>query len=226
VARLTLSLSLTGSIEQQEADTFLSNHTTTDEDEDLESAFLAEAFGTCLYVQIGCAANCVAKYTQDAVAFYWPVAVVWAVALTLGIYIASPLSGGHLNPAVTLSFGLVRPANFELGRKLFLYVAAQLLGGIVAGGLNFFSFTRPFPVMKMNIPLSGGCQILTGVLLALETISGKYVVVQYVRLVFSGSTICACSYPLLRSLVSIRQMFAMVLMPFSWKPLERVSSSL
>jgi len=50
-------------------------------------------------------------------------------ALALAIFIVANLSGGHLNPAVSLSMymnGSLRPMD------LFSYVFAQLLGGVSA----------------------------------------------------------------------------------------------
>ena len=48
--------------------------------------------------------------------------------LVVLILIFGPVSGGHFNPAVTLSFAMRR----EIGKQAaFLYVAAQLAGGVV-----------------------------------------------------------------------------------------------
>jgi aquaporin Z len=76
-----------------------------------------------------------------------------AAALTVSIYSIGPVSGGHLNPAVSLAIWLSPPRRrqyyeereaivddtFSL-TKLVFYVGAQLLGGLAAGG----SFTTIF----------------------------------------------------------------------------------
>jgi len=62
----------------------------------------------------------------------WQVAVVWGFGVTLAIYATASISGAHLNPAVTLAFALLRPADFPRSRVL-PYWAAQLTGGVLAG---------------------------------------------------------------------------------------------
>jgi aquaporin Z len=51
-----------------------------------------------------------------------------------GAYALGPVSGGHFNPAV--SFGLWAGGRFP-GQKLVPYVIAQVLGGLVAGGVLY-----------------------------------------------------------------------------------------
>jgi glycerol uptake facilitator protein len=106
----------------------------------LKSALIAEVFGTAMYVQIGCAANCVALYTKSVLGT-GSMAAVWAVATAAAIYATAALSGGHLNPAISLGFALVRPADFGF-RRLIPYWMAQLLGACLAGCINLFLFYR------------------------------------------------------------------------------------
>ena len=51
----------------------------------------------------------------------------------MAIYVSGRLSGAHLNPAVSLSMTLLRPADFPANR-LLPYVASQLAGAVLAGG--------------------------------------------------------------------------------------------
>src|SRR5205807_8260266 len=62
----------------------------------------------------------------------WQVAVVWAIGVTVAIYCTAPLSGAHLNPAVSLALAVWRPAQFPW-RRLLPYCGAQLVGAFVAG---------------------------------------------------------------------------------------------
>lgn len=59
----------------------------------------------------------------------------------MAIYISASISGGHLNPAVTLAFALVRRDDFPF-RNVLPYWMAQLLGGIMAGAINLFLFHK------------------------------------------------------------------------------------
>jgi glycerol uptake facilitator protein len=108
---------------------------------DLKSMLIAEVFGTCMFVQIGCAANAVALYTHNSTTMTidWQVGVVWALAMTVAVFLSAALSGAHLNPAVSFSFALARPADFRF-RKLIPYWAAQLGGALLAGIINLFLF--------------------------------------------------------------------------------------
>ena len=56
----------------------------------------------------------------------------WAaigLALAIAIFLGGKISGGHYNPAVTLAFTIKK--TLDLG-EMFLYMASQLLGGVVA----------------------------------------------------------------------------------------------
>jgi len=57
----------------------------------------------------------------------------------MAIYVTAAISGGHLNPAVTLAFAMVRRDDFPF-RNVLPYWTAQLLGGILAGAINLFLF--------------------------------------------------------------------------------------
>jgi len=58
-----------------------------------------------------------------------------AIALGIMILVTGPISGGHLNPAVSLYFYIKR--EITLG-TLLAYVGAQLLGGLAGAALGHF----------------------------------------------------------------------------------------
>jgi glycerol uptake facilitator protein len=106
---------------------------------------MAELFGTCFFVQLGLAIDCLCVYGTNKTTPPPPLAVVaavWGLAYTLGIYISAAYSGGHLNPAVSWSFALVRPADLSFRRLLFPYWAAQLAGVIIATCMNLVLFHK------------------------------------------------------------------------------------
>jgi Major intrinsic protein len=123
----------------------------------LKTMLLAEAFGTCLFVQMGGAAQCVGLYVMNSASAsasssssksissimssssFFPAAFVWGLALALSVYLTAAQSGAHLNPAVSFSFALVRPSDFRF-RKMVPYVAVQLLAGALAAMINLFLF--------------------------------------------------------------------------------------
>ena len=86
--------------------------------------FTGEFFGTAFMVAVGCGS--VALGASHGI-----VSLTFGVAVTLAIIAFGPLSGAHINPAVSIAFW--RDGQLE-GRLLPTYVVAQCTGGI-AGAL-------------------------------------------------------------------------------------------
>jgi MIP family channel proteins len=118
----------------------------------LRHALLGEFLGTALLVLLGdgVVASVVLLNKQ---ADWIVITTGWALAVTLGIYVSGRLSGGHLNPAVTLAFMVARRIEAYMAG---VYVAAQLLGAIAAAF-----------VAKMVVPIAlytgarGGGQVVS-----------------------------------------------------------------
>lgn len=104
----------------------------------LRRALVGELVGTYLLVLFGTGAVAAAVLTGAQVGL-WQVAVVWGFGVTLAIYASAAMSGAHLNPAVSLAFALLRPGEFPSGR-LGPYVAAQLMGAVLAGATVALAF--------------------------------------------------------------------------------------
>ena len=98
----------------------------------MSSALAGEVLGTYLLVLFGTGSVASAVLSGAQVGL-WQVAAVWGFGVTLAIYVSAGLSGAHLNPAVSLSMALLRPADFP-ARRLLPYVGAQLAGAVLAGG--------------------------------------------------------------------------------------------
>lgn len=95
---------------------------------------LAEWFGTTVAMTLGlCASQ--STYTSNNQAGTYPsIALTWGASSMIGIYVAGGISGGHLNPAITISMAFWR--GFPL-RKCLTYIVAQVLGALTAGGLAY-----------------------------------------------------------------------------------------
>lgn len=89
---------------------------------------LAEAIGTFFLVFCGVGAIITDTYRNGSVGLLG-IAVAHGLALGIGISATMGVSGGHLNPAVTLSLASI--GRIELPRAL-TYIAAQLAGAIIA----------------------------------------------------------------------------------------------
>lgn len=92
----------------------------------------AEFFGTFIVVVIG--TSCVAQAFYVGEPSPTPVAVGYGIAYAMGMYIAGGVTGGHLNPVVSVSYAL-------LGRvtplRALAYAVAQILGAFIGAACSF-----------------------------------------------------------------------------------------
>lgn len=105
--------------------------------------FLAETLGTFLLVLFGDGSilqyNFLEKPPQNN---FLSVAFGYGFALTMGILVSGGVSGGHLNPAVTLSMCCIKKCRwiclpvYWAGQYLGAFLAAAVLYGIYADGIN------------------------------------------------------------------------------------------
>ncbi len=107
----------------------------------LSRKFLAELIGTFWLVFGGCGSAVLAAVFPYAQADNNPLGLGFlGVSLAFGLtlltmaYTIGHVSGCHINPAV--SFGLWASGRFP-GSHLLTYIVAQVLGGLIAGGLLF-----------------------------------------------------------------------------------------
>ncbi|EAQ81189.1 MIP/aquaporin family protein [Blastopirellula marina] len=94
---------------------------------------MAEIVGTFLLIFFGLGAVQTAVLHGD-LAGLWQVGIVWGVAIMLAIYTIGPISGAHINPAITI--GLSTWGLFP-ARRVAPYVGSQLVGAIAAAALLF-----------------------------------------------------------------------------------------
>ncbi|MDR2499088.1 MAG: MIP family channel protein [Tannerellaceae bacterium] len=99
--------------------------------------FTGEMLGTFILVLFGCGSVAVATLFGEYSGIF-QIGMVWGVAVTLAIYLTRHLSNAHLNPAVTLAMVVARRMQAS---KIGLYLAAQLLGAIVASCVLYLLFS-------------------------------------------------------------------------------------
>ncbi len=91
--------------------------------------FIAEIIGTCFLILLGggVVANVVLNGTKGHNGGWIVITTAWALGVFVGVVIAGPYSGAHLNPAVTLAMFVA--GNIEVVDALS-YVAAQFIGAM------------------------------------------------------------------------------------------------
>lgn len=94
--------------------------------------YIAEAFGTACLVFLGCGAATISTATGSLPLGAFAVAMVFGLTLTALIYAIGPISGCHVNPAITV--GLWAAKRFP-GSKVLQYAISQVLGAGVGAGI-------------------------------------------------------------------------------------------
>ncbi len=102
--------------------------------------YIAEFIGTFLLILLGngVVANVSLKDTFGHKGGWIVVALGWGLGVFVGVSVAGPVSGAHINPAVTL--GLATAGQFAWNQVL-PFILAQLLGAM-AGALTVWIFYR------------------------------------------------------------------------------------
>jgi glycerol uptake facilitator-like aquaporin len=119
-----------------------------------------EFIGTGLLMFLGSAAVLSGVVTGDLVGL-GQIAVALAVAVTLAIATTAPISGAHLNPAMTVSFSLWR--RFPR-TKVVPYIMAQMIGAGMGSGTSYFLYSgkiAAFEASKGIVRSSSDTAILT-----------------------------------------------------------------
>lgn len=96
--------------------------------------FAAELFGTLLMILLGngVVANVVLNRTKGHGGGWIVITTGWALAVFVGVVVAGPFSGAHLNPAVTLGFALTGKFAWAAVPG---YIAAQFIGAAAGATL-------------------------------------------------------------------------------------------
>ena len=119
------------------------------------SLFLAEFIGTAILVILGdgVVANVVLNQTKGQNSGWIVITAGWAFAVTIAVYCVGSVSGAHLNPAVTIALASIGTFPWA---KVPMYIAAQLLGGIVGGIVVWLAYlphwsVTPDPAAKLAV---------------------------------------------------------------------------
>jgi aquaporin Z len=98
--------------------------------------YLAEFIGTFALVFCGTGAIVINEATAGAVT-HPGIAFTFGLIVMVMIYALGPVSGAHLNPAVTIAFALV--GKFP-SKEVAPYVLSQAVGAFIASGTLLFMF--------------------------------------------------------------------------------------
>lgn len=104
--------------------------------------FLGEIIGTAILILFGAGvvAAVVLNYSKAKDAGWVVIAFGWGFGVMAGAYTAAPLSGGHLNPAVTLGIAI------DTGEwdQVHIYIAGQMVGAVLGAVLCWLTYFAQF----------------------------------------------------------------------------------
>jgi glycerol uptake facilitator protein len=103
------------------------------------NAYLAELIGTGLLLLLGSGvvANMLLPKTKGSGGGIMEISTAWALAVFVGVVVAGPYSGAHLNPAVTIGLALSGQFEWALAPG---YIVAQVLGAMLGVGVAWLFY--------------------------------------------------------------------------------------
>jgi glycerol uptake facilitator protein len=103
------------------------------------SPYLAELMGTALLVLLGngVVANVVLHQTKGNNSGWIVITTGWALAVFVGVVLAGPYSGAHLNPAVTIALATAGKFNWA---DVPGFIAMQMLGAMLGTFLVWLNY--------------------------------------------------------------------------------------
>lgn len=106
----------------------------------LKAQCTAEFLGTGLFLFFGIGCLSALKVAGASLGL-WEICIIWGLGISLAVYLTSGISGGHLNPAVTVALWLF--ACFP-GRKVFPYIVSQVAGAFGGAVLAYVLYSTMF----------------------------------------------------------------------------------
>jgi glycerol uptake facilitator protein len=84
---------------------------------------------------------------------YTNITLAWGLAVTMGVYVAGRISGGHINPAVTLAVALFRGFPWK---KVIPYWIVQTAGAFVAAAIVYWNYRPQFHLADPGLDHTAG----------------------------------------------------------------------
>lgn len=103
------------------------------------SEFIAEIIGTMLLILLGngVVANVVLKNTKGNSGGWIVITMGWGLAVMTGVIVAGPISGAHLNPAVTVGLAV---AGLFPWSSVGIYIAGEMIGAALGAFLVWAAY--------------------------------------------------------------------------------------
>ncbi|KAJ6584176.1 major intrinsic protein superfamily membrane channel protein [Mycena vulgaris] len=113
--------------------------------------YVAEFLGVCILIIFGTGVDCqvvlssVTGVAPSQKGSYLSISFGWAIGTAMGVWVSGGVSGGHINPAVTIVLATYRGFPWK---KVPGYIAAQTLGGLVGAALVYANYYHAINIFE------------------------------------------------------------------------------
>ncbi|KAI1794876.1 aquaporin [Ganoderma leucocontextum] len=111
----------------------------------------AEFFGVMILIIFGAGVDCQTQLSKNAKVAsavygdYLSLNFGWAAGTALGVWVSGGISGGHINPAVTIAMATFRDFPW---RKVPSYIFAQVMGGLCGAGIIYANYIHAIDLVE------------------------------------------------------------------------------
>jgi glycerol uptake facilitator protein len=109
----------------------------------MKNPFIAELIGTMLLIIFGdgVVANVLLNKSKGQNSGWIVIATGWAMAVAVGVYASWPISGAHINPAVTIGLAVIGKFPWAM---VVPYIIAQMIGAFLGAVIVWLAYRRHF----------------------------------------------------------------------------------
>ena len=151
--------------------------------------FLAEVFGTGMLIVLGdgVVAGVLLARSKAQNAGWIVITLGWGLAVMVAVYVAGPISGAHLNPAVTLGLASIGATPWN---EVPVYLGGEFLGAFLGAVIVYFHYLPHWgltedPGLKLAV-FSTGPAVRSTVSNLISEIIGTFILVFGVLAIGSG----------------------------------------
>jgi glycerol uptake facilitator protein len=113
----------------------------------MKNPFIAELIGTMLLIIFGdgVVANVLLNKSKGQNSGWIVIATGWAMAVAVGVYASWPISGAHINPAVTIGLAVIGKFPWSM---VVPYIIAQIMGAFLGAVIVWLAYRKHFEVTE------------------------------------------------------------------------------
>ncbi len=121
---------------------------------------LAEFLGTFLLIVFGVAVVAQVVLSRQSAGTTLSINLGWGLAVMIALYASGGVSGGHLNPAVTLALAVHRGFPWA---KVVPYTLAQIIGAFVASAVVYVTYREALMAFDSGVRAVAGPTATAGI---------------------------------------------------------------